>query len=120
LEIKGSKKQITLDEFSPFIPKILADFGAKGYPSKGILIGNGLCEAKPKDRLAEKAFSSHVLDAAKTQSIALVNSVELYCVLCGVLSGEIKDVASIREKILNTNGFVSLLGYCRALPFPDS
>ncbi|MGC2466167.1 MAG: hypothetical protein WA517_13300, partial [Candidatus Acidiferrum sp.] len=50
-EIKGSKKQIALDEFSPFIPKILADLGANGYQSKGILIGNGLCETKPKDRL---------------------------------------------------------------------
>jgi len=35
LEIKGSKKQIGLDEFSPFIPKILEDLKAKGYQSKG-------------------------------------------------------------------------------------
>jgi len=113
LEIKGSKKQIGLDEFSPFIPKILADLKSKGYQSKGILVGNGLCEALPKDRLGEKVFSSHVLDAAKTQSIALVNSVELYFVVCGVLSGKIKppDLEAIREKILKTNGFVSLLEY---------
>lgn len=91
LEIKGSKKQIALDEFSPFIPKILADLKSKGYQSKGILIGNGLCEALPKDRLGEKVFSPHVLEAAKTQSIALINSIELYCVVCGILAGQIQS-----------------------------
>ena len=118
LEIKGSKKQIALDEFSPFIPKILTDLGASGYASKGILIGNGLCEGNPKDRLGDKVFSSHVLEAAKTQSIVLVNSVELYCVVCGILSGKIHDLAAIREKILTTNGFVSLVPFCPELPFP--
>jgi hypothetical protein len=117
LEIKGSKKQIVLDEFSPFIPKILADLGASGYASKGILIGNGLCEGNPKDRLGDKVFSAHVLEAAKTQSIALLNSVELYCVLCGILSGKIQNLEAIREKILTTNGFVSLVPFCPELPF---
>jgi hypothetical protein len=118
LEIKGSKKQIGLDEFSPFIPKILADLKSKGYQSKGILIGNGLCEALPKDRLGEKVFSPHVLEAAKTQSIALINSIELYCVVCDILAGQIQsqDLELMREKILKTSGFVSLLEYCKSLP----
>jgi len=112
LEIKGSRRQIALDEFSPFIPKILADLGATGHPSKGILIGNGLCENPPADRLGEKVFSSHVLQAAKTQSIALVNSVDLYCILCSILSGKNRDLVAIRENILGTNGFVDLLQFC--------
>lgn len=121
LEIKGSKKQIGLDEFSPFVPKILADLKAKGYQSKGILIGNGLCEVPPKERLGEKVFSPHTLEAAKTQSVALVNSVELYCVACGILSGQItlQDLEQMREKILKANGFVSVLEYCKGLPFKD-
>jgi hypothetical protein len=117
LEVKGSKKQIGLDEFSPFIPKILADLGASGRQSKGILIGNGLCETVPSSRVGEKMFSPHVLEAAKSQSIALVNSVDLYCVLSGVLSGEIKDPGPIRERILTTSGFVPLVDCCRGLPF---
>jgi hypothetical protein len=122
LEIKGSKKQIVLDELSAFIPKVLADFNAKGYRSKGILVGNGLCDSRPKDRLGEKVFSSHTLEAAKAHSIALVNSVDLYCIVCGVLSGQIKtqDLEHMREEILHTNGFVSLLAYCKGLPFTDS
>jgi hypothetical protein len=120
LEIKGSKNQITLDEFSPFIPKILADMGVSGSQSKGILIGNGLCETQPADRCGQTVFSSHVLSASKTQSIALVNSVELYCVLCGVLSHEILDLDPIREKILNTSGFVDLLEFCPHMPFTKS
>jgi hypothetical protein len=117
LEIKGSKKQIVLDEYSPFIPKVLADFKAKGTQSKGILIGNGLCETPAKDRLGEKVFSPHVLEAARTQSIALVNTVELYCVVSGVLAGEIKtaDLEQIRERILKANGFASLTEHCKHL-----
>ena len=119
LEVKGSKKQIGLDELSPFIPKILADLNVKGHPSKGILIGNGLCETKPTDRLGEKVFSPHSLTAAKTQSIALVNSVELYVAVCGVLSGEVKNLnlEHMREKILSTSGFASLLEFCKEPPF---
>jgi hypothetical protein len=118
LEVKGSKKQIGLDEFSPFIPKILADLKATGHQSKGILVGNGLCESPPKDRLGEKVFSPHVLEAAKTQSIALINSVELYRVVCGILAGQIQSqhLELMREKILKTSGFVSLLEYCNGLP----
>jgi hypothetical protein len=115
LEIKGSRKQIVLDEYSPFIPKILADFRAKGTQSKGILIGNGLCETPAKDRLGEKVFSPHVLEASKTQSIALVNTVELYCVVSGILAGKIKpsDLEQIRERILKANGFASLSEFCQ-------
>jgi hypothetical protein len=120
LEVKGSKKQIALGEFSPFVPKILADFQASGCASKGILIGNGLCEGHPQDRLGEKVFSPHVLQAAKTQSIALVNSVELYCVICGVLSGDIVQLDVIREAILTTNGLVNLRQFCREFPFPNT
>jgi len=56
-----------------------------------------------KDSLGDKVFSGHVLEAAKTQSIALINSVELYGIVCGVLSGRIKpeDFEHIREKAVN-------------------
>jgi len=37
IEVKGSKKQIPLDEFSPFVVKILADHQATNIMSKGIL-----------------------------------------------------------------------------------
>jgi hypothetical protein len=115
LEIKGSKKVIPLDEYSPFIPKILADFKSKGFQSKGILVGNGLCETPAKDRIGAKIFAPHVLEAAKAQSVALVNSVELYWVVCGILAGEIKmvELEHIREKILNANGFASLAEHYR-------
>ena len=36
----------------------------------------------------------------KEHSVALVNSVELYWVVCGVLSKEIDDLETIREAIL--------------------
>src|SRR5205807_9606565 len=108
LEVKGSKNQIGLDEFSSFVPKILADFQAQGCQSKGIFVGNGLCERRPQERLGAAVFSPHVVEAAKTSSVALVSSVELYSLICNVLSGEVTDFEPIRAKILATNGFTDL------------
>ncbi len=119
LEVKGSKKQISLDEFSPFVPKILADFQASHCASKGVLVGNGLCEEPPTKRIGDKVFSSHVLQAARSHSIALVSSVELYAVICGVLSGDITELERIREAILTTNGYVNLMQFWRKSPFPE-
>ena len=119
LEVKGSKKQISFDEFSSFVPKILADFQASGCASKAIFVGNGLCEVPPEERIGDKVFSPHVLQAAKSQSIVLVSSVELFAVMCGVLSGDITDFETIRETILTTNSFVNLMQFCRKSPFPE-
>ncbi|PYP91079.1 MAG: hypothetical protein DMG65_09435 [Candidatus Angelobacter sp. Gp1-AA117] len=117
LEVKGSKRQIVLDELSPFILKVLSDQEKSGFRSKGILVANGLCEQPPETRLGDCIFSSHVLQASHDNSIALVNTAELYCVLCGVLSREIKDFNAIRERILTTRGYVDLRSFCGKSPF---
>jgi hypothetical protein len=119
LEIKGSKNIISLDEFSPLPIKILEDFKQTGTQSKGILIGNGLCTETPQQRLGNKIFSPHVLKAAATSSVALVNTTELYAVVCGILSGEITDFEPIRGAILGTSGYVDLARFCKRLPFTD-
>lgn len=117
VEIKGSRKQIALDDFSPLLNKLLADLQNSSKASKGILVGNGLCEDEPSSRLGESIFSAHVLDAARRSSVVLLNSVELYWLVTGVLSGEIKDIGSIRESILATNGYLDLRPYCGKDPF---
>lgn len=111
LEVKGSKNQIVLAEFSKFVVKPLADFEATKKMPKGIFVGNGLCEQSPTTRLGETVFSPHVLDAANTHSIALINSVELYWLVCHILAGEPTKVDKIRELILNGSGYVSLQPY---------
>ncbi len=120
LEAKGSKNQISFEEFSKFVPKLLEDFRQSGVESKGIFVGNGFCEKLPANRLGETLFSSHVLQAAKTHSVVLVSSVELYWVVCGVLAGEIKDLESIRESILGTSGYIDLRLFCGMSPFPTA
>jgi hypothetical protein len=117
LEVKGSKKQISFDEFSPFVIKILADSQQNQRLSKGILVGNGLCLDRPEDRLGTKVFTQHVLDAAKQNSVALINSVELYWLVIRVAEGTLKDCDQIREKILTTSGYVDLRPYCGPSPF---
>jgi len=117
LEVKGSKNQIGLDEFAPFTTKILADFQATNVHSKGILIGNGLCLEKPERRLGNGVFSSHVLDAGKRNAVSLVNSVELYAVLCNVLDGLITDLEKLRDKILSANGYADLRPFIKESTF---
>jgi hypothetical protein len=117
VEVKGSKKQIALDEFSPFIVKILADHQATNVASKGVLVGNGLCETEPENRLGHAIFSPHVLDGAKRNSVALINSAELYWVCCTLLEGATPDLAAVREAILGGNGHVDLKAFCGKPPW---
>ncbi len=117
VEVKGSKKQILLEEFSPFVVKIVADHQATGVISKGILVGNGLCETSPENRLGDAIFSPHVLDGSRRNSIALVNSAELYWLCCTLLDGATLDRNAIREAILTGNGYVDLKLFCGKSPW---
>jgi hypothetical protein len=119
LEVKGSKNQIALNEFGPLTTKILADFQATSVHSKGILIGNGLCLENPNKRIGNGVFSPHVLDAAKRNSIALVNSVELFAVLCNVFDGRVVDLGELRESILTANGYADLQRFIVESPFQE-
>ncbi len=117
VEVKGSKNQIAQSEFSPFVTKILADAEVNKKYSKGILVGNGLCETEPSKRLGESVFSPHVLDGAKRNSIALVNAVELYWLCCALLRGDPLDKNAVREAILAGNGYVDLKPFSGRPPF---
>jgi hypothetical protein len=117
VEVKGSRKQIALDELSPFVVKILADHEATKSVSKGILVGNGLCENGPDTRLGDVVFSPHVLDGSKRNSIALINSVELYWLCCTLLGGAELDKSSIRETILKGSGYIDLKPFCGKSPW---
>jgi hypothetical protein len=117
LEIKGSKNQIGLAEIGAFPTKIIADLEASKFLSKGILVGNGLCLEPPQKRLGNAVFTQHILDAAKTNSIALVNSVDLYGVVCNVLGSQIKDLNAVRQTILAANGYADLSQFIAKSPF---
>jgi hypothetical protein len=117
LEVKGSKNQITQSEFSPFVTKILADAEVSKKYSKGILVGNGFCEAEPSKRTGDSVFSPHVLDGARINSVALVNSVELYWLCCELLRGDSIDKNEVREAILTGNGYVDLKPFSGQSPF---
>ena len=80
VEVKGSKKQIVLDEFSPFVVKILADFQTTGVMRKGILVGNGLCETKPERGLT--AQSSHLMCSTQQNETQWLSSIQPSCTGC--------------------------------------
>jgi hypothetical protein len=119
IEIKGSKNPIVLDEFSPFVVKILADHQANNASSKGILVGNGLCETIPEKRVGDSIFSPHVIDAAQTHSVVLINTVELYWLCCTLLDGAKLDLGAIRELILGCNGYADLKPFCGKSPWQE-
>jgi hypothetical protein len=118
VETKGSKNQISQSEFSPLVTKVLADAEVTKAFSKAILVGNGLCETEPGSRLGDKVFSSHVLAGAKLNSVALINSVELYWLCCALLRGDKVDKAAVREAILTGKGYVDLKPFSGTSPFP--
>jgi hypothetical protein len=120
LEVKGSKKQIGLDELSPFVVKIIADHQVSNTVSKGILIGNGLCETRPETRLGDAVFSSHALEGSRRNSVALINSTELYWLCCTLLRGDQVDKSALRELILDGNGYVDLKPFCGESPWEPS
>jgi len=65
----------------------------------------------------DKRLAYKKLLFAKSNSVALVNSVELYAIVCGILDGNIKDLEPIREKILTTNGYIDLRRFIVKSPF---
>jgi hypothetical protein len=117
VETKGSRNQIVQSEFSPLVTKVLADAEVTQFFSKAILVGNGLCETEPGSRLGDKVFSPHVLDGARRNSVALINSVELYWLCCALLRGDKVDKAAVREAVLTSNGYVDLKPFAGASPF---
>jgi hypothetical protein len=117
VETKGSKNQIAQSEFAPLVIKLLADSDVSHQFSKGILVGNGLCETEAGGRLGNTVFTPHVLDGAKRNSVALINSVELYWLCCALLRGDNVDKNAVREAILTGNGYVDLKPFAGQSPF---
>jgi len=117
-EVRGSNRQISREELEEFVSKLLVDLERTNIPSKGILIGNGFCEDTPTRRLGATVFSAEVLKAAERCSVALVNSVELYCIVCSSLSRQLADLEAIRKKIFETSGYVDLRVFCADLGVP--
>jgi len=113
VEIKGrgTKKEgekgkcISLDDFSQLTNKIQDDLKITGKTKEGILVGNGfrLC-THPKNRRGEKIFTPHVKESAERQSITLINTVDLYGVVHGILGGEEIDKDKLQQKILGSKG----------------
>ncbi len=120
LQVGASSRQITCEEFKMFAPKVVEDNKHTQVPSKRVFVGNGFNETPPGTRLGTVIFSPRVVEEAQEQSISLLNSVELYWVVCGVLSKEIDDLERIREAILTTSGYVDLRPFCSIPPFPIS
>ncbi len=112
LRVAGSNGQITYSEFAAFAEMLARTTECAGSPHKAIFVGNGFCQSSPSSRLGTSVFSAKVLEGAKEYSVALVNSVELYSVVCGVLSRKQSDLGAIRETILGTSGYVDLKIFC--------
>jgi hypothetical protein len=120
LQAKASQREISCAEFLWFTPKLTADGQHTEFRGKSVFVGNGFNESPPGTRLGTVIFSAKVLAEAEKQSVSLLNSAELYWVVCGVLSKEIEDLERIREAILTASGYVDLRPFCGIPPFQIS
>ncbi len=105
LEIKGTEKSIVLDHFTQLTNKTVDDLKITNEHKKGILIGNGSRTSKhPKDRRGDIIFGQHVKESAERQSVTLINTVDLYELVCSILSNDEVNKAKLQQKILESNG----------------
>ena len=105
VEIKGSTKAITLDDFSQLTNKRTDDFKITNDYKQALLIGNGFRLRPPKERPSEVVFdANHVIPSAVRQDVSLLNTIDLYQMISRILSGDSFDLKAIRETILSSKG----------------
>jgi hypothetical protein len=106
LEIKGRNADIGLDDLRQVVTNTLDDLKItkESKSKRAILVGNGFRLYPPSKRDINKIFEQHVRDSANRQSVALLNTVDLYDLVVKVLEKEDIDLEEIQKVILNTNG----------------
>jgi hypothetical protein len=105
VEVKGSVKQIDLEDFRQLL-HYLIDCKADKKPVKGILVGNHFCEKPPNERGGP--FTEDALDAAKRHDVSLATTVELFKALQKLDEQKITP-EEVRNKILSASGLCSIV-----------
>jgi len=105
VEVKGSVKQIDLEDFRQLL-HYLIDCKAYKKPVKGILVGNHFCEKPPNERGGP--FTERALEDAKKLDVSLATTVELFKALQKLDEQKITP-EEVRNKILSASGLCSIV-----------
>jgi len=105
VEVKGSVKQIDLEDFRQLL-HYLIDCKAYKKPVKGILVGNHFCEKPPNER--GSPFTERALEDAKKLDVSLATTVELFKALQKLDEQKITP-EEVRNKILSASGLCSIV-----------
>lgn len=106
IEIEGTKGPIRIDKARELLHWIAnAPIG-----HKGILIGNPFCEISPIDRPPQntKLFVKEAIELAEFQNLSLVNSYDVFKIVCKKLRGEKINIDDILDKIFQGKGEISI------------
>lgn len=114
LEVVGGEGTIRREKLGQLVSNIGNFLSTKEISPKGILVGNPFCKAHPDNRppkgTQKKLFAKELIEDAEMQSITVLLSTDLYCVVCGVLNGQVGEdkKKELRHLIFKGKGLVRL------------
>ena len=120
LEVVGGEGTIRREKLGQLVSNMGNFYAARAIPPKGILVGNPFCKERPEERpdpdnrppkgTQKKLFAKELIEDAEMQSITVLLSTDLYCVVCGVLNGQVGEdkKKELRRIIFTEKGLVRL------------
>jgi len=114
LEVGGGEGTVKRDKLGQLVSNIGNFLSTKEILPKGILVGNPFHKERPDNRppkgTQKKLFAKELIEDAEKQNITVLLSTDLYCVVCGVLNGQVGEdkKKELRRLIFKGKGLVRL------------
>jgi len=114
LEVGGGEGTIRRNKLRQLVSNIGNFYATREILPKGILVGNPFCKERPDNRppkgTQKKLFANELIEDAEKQDTTVLLSTDLYCVVCGVLNGQVGEdkKKELRHLIFKGKGLVRL------------
>ena len=116
LEVVGGEGTIKRGKLGQLARDMANFYATREILPKGILVGNPFCEERPDSDnrppkgTQKKLFAKELIEDAEKQGITVLLSTDLYCVVCGVLNGQVgaDKKKKLRHLIFTGKGLVRL------------
>ena len=101
VEVTGHEKDIDIKKLRQLINYHLEEEKTTGKFKHAIMVGNHFINEDPRKR--KNAYTEKAIQQAAILSITLINTVDLFDIVCRIRKGDI-DKKLVREKLLKSNG----------------
>lgn len=114
LEVGGGEGTIKRDKLGQLVSNIGNFLSKKEILPKGIVVGNPFrkerLDNRPPKGTQKKLFAKELIEDAEKQNITVLLSTDLYCVVCGILNGQVGEdkKKELRHLIFMGKGLVRL------------